>query len=136
VSRSFEGFQANPAYCDDGAVGKRCEAILRFRFGTQIDRGTDAVAELQVACDEIGVEMGEKDVFDLQIVLCGEGQVTIDVALGIDHGGDARLFVADEVGGVGQAVQIELMEDHCCKAINQSETRTEPKPLETRVGHP
>jgi hypothetical protein len=56
--------------------------------------------------------MGEEDVLDLEFVLTGEGDVLIDVALRIDNGGMAGLFVTDEVRGVGEAAEIELLEDH------------------------
>src|SRR5580658_5060324 len=56
--------------------------------------------------------MGEEDVFDLQIVFGREGEIAIDIALGINDGGYVGLPIADEVRGVGKAVQIELVEDH------------------------
>src|SRR5579872_2534995 len=65
-----------------------------------------------MAGDEVGVEMGEEDVLDSEVVLGGEGDVLVDVALGVDDGAFAGLFVADEVGGVGQAGEVELFEDH------------------------
>jgi hypothetical protein len=104
VAGSFEGFEADTAEFDDGAVRERSEAVFGLGFGTEIDCGADTVAEFEVAGNEIGVEMGEEDVFDLEVVFRGEGQVAIDVALRVDDGGCAGLFVADEVGGVRQTV--------------------------------
>jgi hypothetical protein len=58
------------------------------------------------------VEMGEEDVRDPQIVLGGERQVLIDVALRVDDGRDMRLFVADQIRRVREAIQVELLQDH------------------------
>ena len=65
-----------------------------------------------MAGDEVGVKVGEEDVLDLEFILGGEGDVLIDVALRIDDRGNAGLFVTDEVGGVGEAAEVELFEDH------------------------
>src|SRR5262249_11712768 len=43
---------------------------------------------------------------------CGVFEITPDIALRIDHGGSARLLITDQVGGVGEAVQIVLFENH------------------------
>jgi hypothetical protein len=77
-----------------------------------VDAGPDAVAQFQVAGDKIGVEMGEEDVADLEIVRRGVLQVAVDVALRIHDHSRAALRVAQQVGGVGQAAQIILFQDH------------------------
>ena len=43
-------------------------------------------------------------------------EVLIDVALRIDDRGDAGLLVADQVGRVRQALEIELLQDHGVRA--------------------
>ena len=78
----------------------------------EIDRRAGPVAQLEMAGDEIGVEVGEEDVRDPQAVLLGEGQVLVDVALRVDDRGRPGRLVADEIRRVRQAVQIELLEDH------------------------
>src|ERR1700761_2298686 len=65
-----------------------------------------------MAGDEVGVQMGEKDVFDLEIIFGGEGDVLVDGGLWVDDGGGGGFFVTDEVGGVGEAAEVELLEDH------------------------
>jgi len=45
----------------------------------------------------------QDDVLDLEAVLAGEGEVLIDVALGVDDDRRARRFVADQIRGVGKA---------------------------------
>jgi hypothetical protein len=62
--------------------------------------------------DEIGVQMSQDYVFDLQLILSGELQISLDVPLRIDDGSCARLFVTNKVGSVREAIEIELLEDH------------------------
>jgi len=52
--------------------------------------------------------MGLDDVLYLEILLLGEIDVDVDVALGIDDGGDA--FGCDHVGGVGETAEKELFD--------------------------
>src|SRR5262249_4225472 len=70
------------------------------------------IAQLEMAGDEVGVQVREEHVRDLQAVLVCEGEISIDVTLRIDDRRDPRLFVADEIRSVCQAVQIELMKNH------------------------
>jgi hypothetical protein len=51
-------------------------------------------------------------VLDLQLILSCELQISLDVSLWIDDGSCARLFVTNKVGSVGEAIEIELLEDH------------------------
>ena len=52
--------------------------------------------QLQMAGEEIGVQVGQHDVRDPQPVLLGKGQVLLDVALRIDDRGDPGQLVADQ----------------------------------------
>jgi hypothetical protein len=65
-----------------------------------------------MASDEIGVEMREEDVFDLEFVLGGEGEVLVNIALRVNDGGGGGLLVADEIRGVRQTSKIKLLENH------------------------
>ena len=76
--------------------------------GAEVDAGAGALGELVVAGDKVGVEVGLDDVLDLQIVLLCELDIQVNVALRIDHGGDA--LGGDEVGGVGEAAEKELFD--------------------------
>ena len=42
----------------------------------------------------------------------GVGEVLLDVALRVDHGGNPAGFLGDEVGGVREAAEIVLLENH------------------------
>ena len=112
VPRRLERLQPHSPQVDDVAVVERRERILGPRGGAQIDRRAGAIAQLEVAGDEVGVEVGEEDVRDPQAVLGGEGEVLIDVALRVDDGRRVRLLVADEIRRVCEAIQIELLQDH------------------------
>jgi hypothetical protein len=60
----------------------------------------------------IGVEMRQEYVLDLKSVLGGKRDVLVRVALRIRDGCRAGPLVSNNVGGVRQARQIELLEDH------------------------
>ena len=77
-----------------------------------VDRGPDLVAELDVAGDEVGVEVCQKDVLDRVSAGLGVGKVLINVTLRIDHGGRLGLVVGDHVRRMGQAGQIVLLDFH------------------------
>ena len=63
-----------------------------------------------MAGDEVCVEMGFDDVLDAEVLLAGEVNVDVDVALGVDYGCNA--FRGDEVGGVREAAEEELFDEH------------------------
>jgi len=112
MAGSFEGLDTHASELDRGTVGERGETILGLSLRTEVNRSAKAIAKFEMAGDKIGVKVGEENVLDLEVVFAGEGKVTVDVALGIDDGGDAGGFVGDEVGGVGETVEIELLEEH------------------------
>jgi hypothetical protein len=62
--------------------------------------------------DEIGVEMSEEYVLDLERVLSGKGNVLIGVPLRVNDCCGACLLVSNHVRSVGQARQIELLQEH------------------------
>ena len=87
----------------DGGAGECCAGA-----GADIDGGAGALSELAVAGDEVGVEMGLDDVLDLETEAGGGFDIDIDVALGVDNGGDT--FRTDQVGGVREAAKVELFQ--------------------------
>ena len=62
--------------------------------------------------DEIGVEVREEDVANLQAVPFGRIEIPLHVALRIDDDGRPALAVADEVRRVRETIEVELLEDH------------------------
>ena len=112
VPRCLERLQPHSAEIDDVAVVERRERILRLRGRTQIDRRPGAIAQLEVAGDEVRMEVREEHVLDSQAMLGGEREVLIHVTLRVDDGGRVRLLVADQIRGVREAIQIELLQNH------------------------
>mgnify|MGYP000034089173 CR=1 FL=1 len=53
--------------------------------------------QLEVAGEEVGVEVGLDDQLDRHAEFCGVGQVLRHVALGVDHHGAAGVLVAEQV---------------------------------------
>ena len=49
---------------------------------------------------------------DLQFIFGGKPQILSDVSLGVYDGRNAGFFVTNQVGSMGKAIQIELLEDH------------------------
>jgi hypothetical protein len=70
------------------------------------------VAQFQMACDKVGVEVGEKDVADLEVQFLSVGQVLLNIALGIGDDRSRTGLVSQQIGRVGQAAQIVLFQNH------------------------
>ena len=70
------------------------------------------LAEFQVPRQKIGMQVREHDVLDAQAVFVRKLQVARDIALRVHHDRTVRRLVGDQIGCVGEAVQIELLEDH------------------------
>ncbi len=77
-----------------------------------MDHGADAVAQLQMAGDEVGVEVGQEHMADLAAGPFGRLQIATDVALRVHHRSNSAALVRDEVRRVGEAAEIVLVEDH------------------------
>ena len=111
VAGRFQHLQADGPEFEDVAIVKCPERICRFGRGAQADRRADTIAQLEMSSDEIGMQMGQKHVLDLQRMLGGERDVMIRIALRVNNGSRAGLLVSNHVRRVRQAWQIELLED-------------------------
>ena len=109
MSRSFQHFEAYLSEFEDGALCQRRERIRRLRRRPQVDRRAREPAQLQMTCDEIGVEMGQEYMLDLERVFGGERKVMVRVALRVNDGRRACLLVSNNVRSVRQTRQIELL---------------------------
>jgi len=58
------------------------------------------ISQLDVACEKIGVKMGEDHIFNRKAFGFGIGEILVNVALGIDDGGDFRGLVSNHIRGV------------------------------------
>ena len=88
------------------------EGVFGLRTGAEMDRRAATVAQFQMAGYEIGVEMSEEDVTDLEAETCGVSQVLLDVALGIDDDGGRTSLVSQQIRRVCQTAQVVLFQDH------------------------
>ena len=112
VAGGFEDLEAEAGEVEGVAVFHGDELVLGFGVGAEADVGAAAVAEFEMAGEEVGVEVGEEDVADVHAEFVGVVDVLLDVALGVDHDGGAAGFVGDEIGGVGEAAEVVLLEEH------------------------
>ncbi len=88
------------------------EGVLGRGGSAEVDGGVAAIAELEMAGDEVGMEVREEDVADVQAESVSVVDVLLDVALRVDDDGRVAGFVADEIGGVREAAEVVLFEDH------------------------
>jgi hypothetical protein len=88
-----------------------------------VDGGSAAVAEFEMTGEEVGVEVSEEDVADVHAELVGVVDVLLDVSLRINHDGGAAGFVGDEIGCVGEAAEVVLLEEHISPILEQTARR-------------
>ena len=64
------------------------------------------------AGDEVGVDVRLRHVRDRELVGLGDGEVLVDVAVGVDDDRLARLVAGDDVRRLGQHVFVEAAQQH------------------------
>jgi len=106
----------------------RSKRVSRLRRGAKIDACAHAIAQLEVPGNEIGMQMRQEYVLDLETVLSRESDVLFGVALRVDDGRCTRLLVSNNVGSMRQTRQIELFEDHSSTYISAAR-RVNSKPV-------
>ena len=112
MSRRFENLNPDRSEIDRGAVANGPEFVFGNRLPAEADGGAHAVAQFEMTGDEIGVEVREEDVDDAKVVIRRKRQILVDVTLRVDHSGCSAFFVGNDVGGMREAVQIKLFEEH------------------------
>ena len=112
VAGGFEDLEAEAGEFEGVAVSHGDELVLGFGLGAEADVGSAAVAEFEMAGEEVGVEVGEEDVADVHAELVGVVDVLLDVSLGVDDDGGVAGFVGDGIGCVGEAAEVVLLEEH------------------------
>src|SRR6266571_6151067 len=65
-----------------------------------------------MAGDKVGVKVSEENVADPEAKFLSVGQVLLDIALRVDDDGGRTGLVCDQIGGVGQATQVILFQNH------------------------
>ena len=124
VARCFENLELDAAERQDLAVRHRREGIFRACLGAKVNGRASAMAQLEVAGEEVSVKVREKYPADVEPVPRGRFDVEIDVTLRIDDDGDPAARIADEIRGVRQTPQIELFEDHNPKILVHAARRS------------
>ena len=94
------------------AVPHRLEGVVRLGARPEVDHGARAVSQFQVARGEIRVEVRQEDMGYGHVPGFGLFDVLADVALRIHDGRDAGGFVPEEIGRMGEAAQVVLVEYH------------------------
>ena len=112
VPRRLQHLQADAPEFENVAIVERRERIGRLSRGAEADRCADAIAQLQMPRDEVGVKVRQEYVLDLQPVFGSKGDVLIRVALRVNDRGGGGFLVPNHVRTVRQARQVELLEDH------------------------
>ena len=107
------------------AVGEAAYREVDRRVGRHRHVGAGPRRQLAVAGHEVGVDVGEHNEFDAEVVLGGVRQIILDVAARIDDDGPSAALIGDEVGRLGQTVQIELFQDHV--ALPAADTRKDSR---------
>src|SRR5450756_3258696 len=69
-------------------------------------RQAGTLGEVRVARHMVRVEMRLDDVGDLHVAPGGRFQVAPDIALGVDHRGDALRLATDQVGSTAQTLSL------------------------------
>ena len=77
-----------------------------------MDGRAATVAQFQMAGNEVGVKVAEKDVADLEAKFLGVGQVLLDIALRIDDDGGGTGLVSHQIRRVRQTAEVVLLQDH------------------------
>ncbi len=108
----FERRDADAAEIDGVLILHGDMRVLRRCLGAKTDDRPRAIAQLQVSGEEVGVQVRQEDMRDPQLVLAREGEILLDIALRVHHDRLVGVFVAHEVRGVREAIEVELFEDH------------------------
>ena len=114
VTGGITNLQGDPTKAESLAV-LHCHHGKLGSLGTNgpvHDVCTSDLLQLEMTGQEIGVKMRLKDSLDGETVLLGVSQVLRHVALRVDHDRTPRGGVANHVGGVRQASEVVLAEEH------------------------
>src|SRR5262249_34739431 len=90
----------------------RLGRILRPPARAEVDPRARALAQLEVARQEVGVEVREQDVPDRGAELGRLLDVDPDVAARVDDHGRPRALVEDQIGSLRETAEIDLFEVH------------------------
>ena len=113
VTRSLERLECHArAQLQHVTIRQGLERKLRLSARAEADRRADLITQLEMSRDEIGMEVGQDRVANLEPLLLRIGDVLVDVTLRVNDRSDPASLVRHEVGGVSQAAEVVLREYH------------------------
>src|SRR3984957_16349995 len=112
VARRFENLQPQVRKLECVSIRHRRKGIFPPRRAAQINRCATAVTQLQMPGNKVGMEVCQEDVANLQTESLRVRHVLFDIALWIDNGRSCASLISQQVGGMGQATQIVLFQNH------------------------
>src|SRR3984957_14946183 len=112
VAWRFQHLQPQPWEAERIPVLHRHKRVFRLGACTEMNGCPTAVTQLQVPGDEVRMEVGQKDVADREAELLSVYQVLLDIPLWVDHDPRSARLVPQQVGGMGQASEVVLFQDH------------------------
>ena len=102
---------ASPSSSSQPSSNGSCVVVGRG-VAVDVDRRAGRGREPAVAGDVVGVVVGLEHVLDAHAHVAREREVLVDLEARVDDRGDARVLVADQVGGAAEVVVGDLAEDH------------------------
>ena len=94
------------------AVLERLVLVLGSAQRVDVDQRARRRRQPAVAAHVVGVVVGLEDVLDRDAEVAREPQVLADLQPRVDDRRDARVLVADQVGGAAEVLVRDLAEDH------------------------
>ncbi len=112
MARGVHDLDAHLSHLQLLAILQRAVVVAEvgLRRAQELDVGP--LGHLGEAGQVVVVAVGVQGVADAEPLYAGLGEVAVDVALWIEQQCLARLLGADEVGGMPQTLQVELLEEH------------------------
>ena len=112
VPRRLENRQANSAEFKRGTVFHRRERVFSLGRGSEVDLSTRSVSELEMAGEEVCVEVGQEYVTDLDSKPVRVSHVLVHVPLWIDDRRYEAFLIGNQIRGMREAAEVVLFEVH------------------------
>ena len=112
VAGGVDGAHDERAELELVAVVEGLVLVLRLRDPVDVNGRARGGREPAVTRDVVGVVVGLEHVVDLDAEVARELEVLVDLEARVDHRGDARRVVTDEVRRASEVVVSDLPEDH------------------------
>src|SRR5262245_35600187 len=84
VSWSFQNDQTHFAELQPVLISKWNKYVVRFRARPQANARTRALSKLKMPGQKVSMEMRQKHVTDVKVLLCGIFEVVVDITLRVN----------------------------------------------------